>query len=98
MMISTTMLIVILMVEIAVDLTSIQITALNVYALKKEGVEVVQTAIKVGFLMGIVMISIITVTVPTMVEIAVDQMLIQIGAQYANVLKEGMAKGQLISK
>ena len=33
-----------------------------------------------------------------MEEIAVDLMLIQIGAQYVNALKEGMVKGQLIAK
>ena len=55
-----------MMEEIAVDLMSIQNTALNAYALKEEVEEAVElqyflelqfSAIRVGLLMGIVMIS-----------------------------------------
>ena len=46
-----------LMEEIAVDLMSIHNTAQNAYALKEVEVVVEEAAIRVGLLMGIVMIS-----------------------------------------
>jgi hypothetical protein len=72
-------------VEIAVDLMSIQSGAQNAYALKEEVEEVVElqhllelhlaaAAIRVGLLMGIVIMSTTILIAPRMVEIAVDLM------------------------
>ena len=48
--------------------------------------QVAEAAIWIGLLMGIVMILTTILNAPTMVEIAVDLMLIQIGAMNAYVL------------
>ena len=87
-----------MMVEIVVDLMSIQIIAQYANALKQEVegaverqhlqlLQLVKTAIRVGLMMGIVMISTIMLIVTLMVEIAVDLMSIQLIAQYAFALK-----------
>ena len=85
-----------LMVETAVDLMSIQISASNVFALKEmeRAVEELHLPVARGGL-GMVYVMIITIflNATTMVEIAVDLMLIQINAQYVNALKkEGVVK------
>ena len=86
MMMKTTTKLVFLTVEIAVEFMSLQIGAQNVNALKEvvEGameklqqlleLQLVQAVIKVGSLMGIVMISTIMLAVYLMVEIVVDLM------------------------
>jgi hypothetical protein len=99
-MISTTIKSALMMVEIAVDPMSIQHIAQNVSALKEEGEEVgklqlAQSVIKVGLLMGIVMISTTIKPAPMMVEIAVDPMSIQHIAQNVSALKEEGEEQQL---
>ena len=65
---------------------------MNAYALKEEEEEVPEAvkAIRVGLVMGLVMISTTILIATTMVEIAVDLMSIQIGAQNAFALHEEM--------
>ena len=88
-----------MMEEIAVDLMSIQIIAHYVNALKEEQevaeelqhlteLQLPELAIRVGLLMGIVMISTTILTVTMMVEIAVDLMLIHNIAQNACVMNK----------
>ena len=98
MMMKTTMKPASLMEEIAVDLMSIQIIAQNAYALKEEEgaveelqhlleLQLVEAAIRVGLVMGIVMILTTILIAPMTVEIAVDLMSIHNTAQNVNALK-----------
>ena len=79
--------------EIAVEVLFIHFIAQNVYVLKEEEgaveeLQLVVGAIRVGLLMGIVMISTTLWPAPTMEEIAVELVSIQIIAQNVNVLNE----------
>ena len=95
-----------MMAEIVVDLMSIQIIAQYASALKQEVegaverqhlqlLQLVKTAIRVGLMMGIVMISTIIWIVTLMVEIAVDLMSSKVYAYNVNALnEEGKARIQ----
>ena len=98
-MISTTIQTAPMMVEIAVDLMSIQNPAVNAYALKQEveeavelqhllELQVAEAAIRAGLEMGIGTISTTIQTAPMMVEIVVQIMLMKIIATNACALNE----------